>query len=151
MLAFELIVSKKDSDDKGDMVKEGLKTKALKGLPNGVASLGFLNDKTGEIGNRKWMLDKTRLKSIKILFEMFLTGRYSAGKLHRYAVEELKLTTVKRKRIGGEPICSSLSRVSGAENLFTLHYLHTVPICRRRVFTVFQAALDHHLRIIIVM
>jgi len=109
MLALELIFSKKDSDDKGDMVKEGLKTKALKGLPSGVASLGFLNDKTEEKGNRKWLVDEQRLKAIKILFEMFLTGTYSAGKLHRYALKELKLTTVKRKRIGGAFI--TLSRI----------------------------------------
>lgn len=109
MLALELIFSKKDSDDKGDMVKEGLKTKALKGLPSGVATLGFLNDKTEEKGNRKWLIDKERLGVIKILFEMFLTGTYSAGKLHRYAIKELKLTTVKRKKIGGALI--TLSRI----------------------------------------
>ncbi len=109
MLALELIFSKKDSDDKGDMVKEGLKTKALKGLPSGVATLGFLNDKTEEKGNRNWLVDELRLNSIKILMEMFLTGTYSAGKLHKYAVEELKLTTVKRKRIGGAFI--ALSRI----------------------------------------
>lgn len=109
MLALELIFSKKDSDDKGDMVKEGLKTKALKGLPSGVATLGFLNDKTEEKGNRKWLVDELRLKAIKTLFEMFLTGTYSAGKLHRFAIKELKLTTVKRKRIGGALI--TLSRI----------------------------------------
>ncbi len=107
MIALELIFSKKDSDDKGDMVKEGQKTKALKGLPHGVATLGFLNDKSEEKGNRKWIVDETRLKSIKILLDMFLTGTYSAGKLHKYATEELKLTTVKRKHIGGALITSS--------------------------------------------
>ena len=109
MLALELIFSKKDSDDKGDMVKEGLKTKALKGLPSGVAALGFLNDQTGEKGNRNWKVDELRLKSIKILLDLFLTGRYSAAKIHAYSVNELKLTTVKRKRIGGALI--SLSRI----------------------------------------
>ena len=107
MIALELIFSKKDSDDKGDMVKEGQKTKALKGFPHGVATLGFLNDKSEEKGNRKWLVDKTRLNSIKILLEMFLTGTYSAGKLHKYAVEVLKLTTVKRKKLGGELITMS--------------------------------------------
>lgn len=109
MIALELIFSKKDSDDKGDMVKEGQKSKALKGVPHGVATLGFLNDKTEEKGNRKWMVDEMRLKSIKILLEMFLTGTYSAARLHKYAVGELKLTTVKRKKIGGALI--TLSRI----------------------------------------
>lgn len=107
MLALELIFSKKDSDDKGDMVKEGLKTKALKGLPSGVATLGFINDKTEEKGNRKWLVDNLRLKKISILFEMFLTGTYSAGKLYKYAIQELKLNTVKRKKIGGALIATS--------------------------------------------
>lgn len=107
MLGLELLVSKKDSDDKGDMVKEGQKTKALKGYPHGVASLGFINDKTEERGNRKWKVDKLRLDKIKILFDMFLTGTYSAGKIHKYAVEELKLNTISRKKIGGKLITPS--------------------------------------------
>lgn len=90
-------------------VKRGQHKKATMGIPHGVASLGFLNDKTEEKGNRKWMIDEHRLKAIKILFEMFLTGTYSAGSLHRHVINELKLTTVKRKRIGGELI--ALSRI----------------------------------------
>jgi DNA invertase Pin-like site-specific DNA recombinase len=107
MIALELIFSKKDSDDKGDMVKEGQTTKALKGYPHGVAALGFSNDRSEEKGNRKWAVDELRLKKIKTLLDMFLIGTYSAGKLHQYAVEELKLTTVPRKRSGGVPIAPS--------------------------------------------
>ena len=90
-------------------VKRGQEKKARMGIPHGVASLGFLNDKTEEKGNRKWIVDDLRLGAIRVLFERFLTGTYSAGKLHRYAVNDLKLTTVKRKRIGGDLIV--LSRI----------------------------------------
>ncbi len=90
-------------------VKRGQTKKATMGIPHGVATLGFLNDKTEEKGNRRWFVDKPRLDAIKILLEMFLTGTYSAGKLHKYATEVLKLTTVKRKRCGGELIV--LSRI----------------------------------------
>ncbi|HLP86705.1 MAG TPA: recombinase family protein, partial [Candidatus Paceibacterota bacterium] len=90
-------------------VKRGQDKKARMGIPHGVASLGFLNDRTQEKGNRSWIVDESRLGVIKILLEMFLTGTYSAGKLHRYAIKELKLTTVKRKRIGGTLI--TLSRI----------------------------------------
>lgn len=90
-------------------VKRGQKTKALRGTPHGVAALGFLNDRTEEKGNRKWLVDEIRLSKIKILLDMFLTGTYSAGKLHRYAIEELKLTTVARKKTGGALIV--LSRI----------------------------------------
>lgn len=95
--------------DLSSNVKRGQKTKAEKGVPHGVASLGFKNDKTEEKGNRKWVVDQERLAKIKILLDLFLTGTYSAGKLHRYAVNELKLTTVQRKRIGGCSIV--LSRI----------------------------------------
>lgn len=90
-------------------VKRGQKKKASMGVPHGVASLGFLNDKTEEKGNRKWLVDTERLPKIKQILKVFLTGEFSAGKLHKYAVEELKLTTVKRKKIGGELI--QLSRI----------------------------------------
>lgn len=90
-------------------VKRGLRKKAENGFPSGVATLGFLNDKTEEKGNRNWKVDEETLKKIKILLEMFLTGKYSASKLHQYAVNELKLTTIKRKRIGGAFI--TLSRI----------------------------------------
>lgn len=90
-------------------VKRGLRKKAENGIPSGVATLGFLNNKTEEKGNRNWKVDEETLKKIKILLEMFLTGKYSASKLHQYAVNELKLTTIKRKRIGGGFI--TLSRI----------------------------------------
>lgn len=88
-------------------VKRGQDKKARMGIPHGVASLGFLNDKTEERGNRNWMVDEIRLGKIKILLDMFLTGTYSAGKLYKHAVEELRLTTVERKRSGGNLITSS--------------------------------------------
>lgn len=107
MIGLELIISKKDSDDKGEMVKEGQKTKALKGYPHGIASLGFLNDMSDEKGNRKWKIDKNRLPKVNIILKRFLIGDISAGKLYEYATKDIGLTTVNRKRIGGGPITKS--------------------------------------------
>ncbi len=107
MVGLELLISKKDSDDKGDMVKEGQKTKALKGYPHGLASLGFLNDMSDEKGNRKWKVDKVRIEKIRTLLRMFLTGGWTAGKLFDFAVNDLGLTTVARRRIGGALIVKS--------------------------------------------
>lgn len=109
VMSVEFSQGKQFVKDLSVNVKRGQTKKAKMGIPHGVASLGFLNDKTEEKGNRKWVVDELRLKAIKTLFEMFLTGTYSAGKLHRYAIKELKLTTVKRKRIGGCLI--TLSRI----------------------------------------
>src|SRR5258708_15309842 len=107
MLAIEFIFSKKDSDDKSDFVKNGLKTKALKGLPSGVAHIGFLNDFSNEKGNRKWCVDEEMFPLLALLLRRFLEGDISASRLHRWAVKELKLTTPKHKKIGGALISRS--------------------------------------------
>ena len=107
LMSVEFGQGKQFVKDLSVSVKRGQTKKATMGMPHGLATLGFLNDKTEEKGNRNWFVDDVRLKSIKVLLDMFLTGTYSAGKLHKYAVNELKLTTVKRKRIGGELISHS--------------------------------------------
>jgi len=104
VLAVEFSQGKQFVKDLSINVKRGQTKKASIGIPHGVAALGFLNDKTEEKGNRKWYVDQERFPKIQILFKMFLTGTWSAGKLYRYAVEELKLTTVKHKKIGGSLI-----------------------------------------------
>jgi len=107
MIALELIFSKKDSDDKGDMVKEGQRTKAIKGYPHGLASMGFVNDKTEEKGNRKWLVDKIRLPVVKEMLDMFLSGNYSGTQLYDWARNKAKLTTPKHKKCGGNLIVYS--------------------------------------------
>jgi len=109
VMSVEFSQGKQFVKDLSVNVKRGQKKKASMGVPHGVASLGFLNDKTEEKGNRKWLVDDKRLWKIKKLFELFLTGTYSAGKLYKHAVKDLQLDTVKRKRIGGQMIV--LSRI----------------------------------------
>lgn len=107
LMAVEFGQGKQFVKDLSINVKRGQIKKASMGMPHGVASLGFLNDKTEEKGNRKWIVDKLKLDKIKILLDLFLTGTYSAGKLHKYAIDDLKLTTVARKRTGGQLIVQS--------------------------------------------
>jgi site-specific DNA recombinase len=109
MLGLEFVISKKDSDDKSKGVKDGQKTKALKGVPHGVAAIGFLNDQMGEKGNKNWIVDPERFQLVEMIFKRFLEKDISGAKLHQWAVETLKLTTPKRKRIGGHLIV--LSRI----------------------------------------
>jgi DNA invertase Pin-like site-specific DNA recombinase len=52
MLQLELVFSKKDSDDKSEAVKEGFRTKYLKGTPGGVAPIGYKNTPHLEHGSR---------------------------------------------------------------------------------------------------
>ncbi len=109
ILAVEFGQGKQFVKDLSVNVKRGQTKKASIGVPHGVATLGFLNDKTEEKGNRKWLVDEPTLEKVRILLKMFLTKELSAGKLYKYAVDELKLTTVKRKKIGGKLI--QLSRI----------------------------------------
>ncbi len=88
-------------------VKRGQAKKASMGFPHGVASLGFLNDKSEEKGNRRWKVDKVRLNKVNLLLRKYIEGGFTAGKLYDYAVNDLSLTTVNRKRSGGGPITRS--------------------------------------------
>lgn len=102
MIGLELIFSKKDSDDKSDMVKEGIKTKSINGTRNGHAPLGFKNTPEKDRGQRHWVVDEERFMLLQKVFKEFLTGRYSANKVSEYARDVLKLTTPTHKVIGGK-------------------------------------------------
>src|SRR6185295_8328757 len=98
LLQLEFGMSKKDSDDKSEVVKRALEGRARRGLPNGVAHVGYLNDLTKEKGNRGWIKDPIRYPLVKEILTMFLTGKYTVPKLHRIAKNKLKLTTIQRKK-----------------------------------------------------
>ena len=108
MLQIEFTMSKKDSDDKSVFVKSGLKKRYKKGLPNGKAPIGFLNDKTKEKGDRDWIVDKERFNKLKLLFVKFLKGYDSLNTITEYARDVLQLTTPKSKRQGGKLVGRSL-------------------------------------------
>jgi DNA invertase Pin-like site-specific DNA recombinase len=107
ILGLDFGISKKDSDDKSVVVKRALEGRALRGLPNGMSKIGFSNDTTEEKGNRKWVVDPIRFPLMQKLFQKMLTGKYSVPQLHKYAKDELKLTTSLRKKEGGKPISLS--------------------------------------------
>jgi site-specific DNA recombinase len=101
MLQFEFLMSKKDSDDKSEAVRSGLRQRYQKGLPNGKATLGFLNDKSKEKGYRGWLVDTDNFEKISLMLKRFLKGNDSITSIYEYAVNELKLMTPKTKRQGG--------------------------------------------------
>lgn len=107
MLALEFIMSKKDSDDKGEAVKRGLRGRYKKGLPNGVAPIGYLNDMSVEKGNRGWIIDVEKLPIIKQLLDLCLTGKYSIKALTRVANDEMGLRTTVHKKQGGRKLVHS--------------------------------------------
>lgn len=101
MLQFEFLMSKKDSDDKSEAVLSGLRQRYQKGLPNGKATLGFLNDKTKEKGDRGWLVDTENFEKVTLIIKRFLKGNDSISSIYDYAINDLKLTTPQTKRQGG--------------------------------------------------
>lgn len=107
MLALEFMLSKKDSDDKSEHVKTGLRTRYIKGYPNGVAPIGFRNDMSREKGDRGWVVDHEQFGLVRQLLEMFQTGKYSVRKLADVANNEMGLRTTLHKKQGGKKLVIS--------------------------------------------
>ncbi|TSC59595.1 MAG: resolvase domain-containing protein [Parcubacteria group bacterium LiPW_15] len=103
MFTITCAQAKMENDNKGENVKRGLAKKRRMGYLPAMAKIGYMNDK-GEKGFRKTLIDEQRFPLVKKLLEMFLTGKYSVRELHKIAVNEMGLTTVPRKRIGGKSI-----------------------------------------------
>ena len=99
--------AKMENDNKGENVKRGLVKKSEKGHPPYMAKIGFLDDRGGDKGYKEWKADPVRFPLVVQSLELLLTGKYSVSKLWEKARDELKLTTVPRKREGGKPIARS--------------------------------------------
>lgn len=107
VMSVEFSQGKQFLKDLSVNVKRGQTKKAKMGYPHGLAAIGFKNDKTGEVGNRKWIVDEERLPIVKEIFSLFLTGNWSVRKLANHVRNELKLTTIKHKKNGGHIISIS--------------------------------------------
>ena len=90
--------------------KRGMQSKLEKGWKNGVAPLGYLNDKE----NKTITNDPERFNLVRKMWDLMLTGNYTPPKILEIANNEWGFTTRKFKRIGGNP----LSR-SGIYKIFT--------------------------------
>lgn len=105
---FSMLCSqaKMENDSKGVNVKRGLVKKREMGYPPHGAPPGFLNDK-GDKGRRTILPDPDRLPIVTQVFEMFLSGKYSAQQLYHIAVDKMGLTTAPRKKVGGKKMSRS--------------------------------------------
>lgn len=99
--------AKMENDNKGERVKDGLSKKRRMGHPPHTPKMGFLDDPLGDKGFKKWHVDPLRFPLIISLLELYLTRKYSVSQLWLIARDEMKLTTVQRKREGGKPISRS--------------------------------------------
>ena len=90
--------------------KRGLLKKLNSGWHNGIAPLGYLNDKENKI----IVDDPKRFNLIRKMWDLMLTGNYTPPKILDIANNEWGFKTRKFKRMGG----NSLSR-SGIYKIFT--------------------------------
>jgi site-specific DNA recombinase len=107
VILLEFGISKKDSDDKSDVVKRGLKTKCEKGSMPGVAPIGYLNTPEVIGGSRYIKIDPERFEIIKQIWNMMATGEHSVAELWKYLNNDLGFKTRKFKREGNKSMCLS--------------------------------------------
>ena len=111
MMQVELGMATQFVRDLSVDVKRGIRSREKRGLPNGVASIGFMNDLSQEPGKRGWLVDEERFGIIKQLLEMYATAKYSLREITTIANDDMGLRTPQRKKQGGKKL--SVSYVAG--------------------------------------
>ncbi len=81
----------------------GMVAKAEKGIFPSRAPLGYRNEITGRQGENKIFVDEQRFESIRKLWDILLSGKYSVGEVTTIAQKELGITGMK-----GKPISDSV-------------------------------------------
>lgn len=99
MLQITLSQSKYSSDKLSKDVKRGLDKKSSTGWRPGLANLGYLNSKTNLKGEQIIYSDKLRFNLVKQMWQLLLTGNYSAPKIMDIANDEWKLTQRATKKL----------------------------------------------------
>ena len=92
------------SDNLSHAVKMGNRTKVKRGWMPRRAPLGYLNHQR-EDEQRIIIADPERFELVQEMWRLLLTGAYSPPQIWRVAHSDWKLTTPKRKKIGGKLIC----------------------------------------------
>ncbi len=83
--------------------KRGLQSKLEKGWQNGVAPMGYLNDKENKI----IINDPERFSLIRKMWDLMLTGNYTPPKILDISNTQWGFRTRKTKRMGGNPLSKS--------------------------------------------
>ena len=83
--------------------KRGLQRKLDNGWQNGVAPLGYLNDKENKIV----ITDPERFNLVRKMWDLMLTGNYTPPKILDIANNDWGFKTRRFKRIGGNPLSKS--------------------------------------------
>lgn len=81
MMSVELGMANQFVLDLAKDVKRGLISKAEKGWRPGKATLGYKNDKYGDKGNKKILVDDEKFPIVRKMWDLMLTGEYSVPKI----------------------------------------------------------------------
>lgn len=105
--AIEMASATEYSQELSRKVNDGNAKKARKGIPNGIAVLGYVNNKHKDQGKRDWRDDPKRWKLLQQGLRKILDENISPSKVFKWLREEVKMTTPKRKKAGGSLISKS--------------------------------------------
>ncbi len=81
-------------------VRRGLSSKLDKGWFPSIAPVGYLND----VINHTIVKDPERFNIVQKAWGLMLTGNYTVPQIWNKTVNEWGLTSVKRRKVGGEPL-----------------------------------------------
>jgi DNA invertase Pin-like site-specific DNA recombinase len=91
--------AKLENDNKGVNVKRGLRAKCEMGYRPGVSPLGYLNDYTGNKGEKKVQLDPERAPVVKEMFEKVAYQGCSGREIFKWLWEEKNFRTRAERRV----------------------------------------------------
>jgi site-specific DNA recombinase len=103
MLSIAFANSKYYVDNLSEVVRRGNRTKVQHGWLPGRAPIGYLNDQE----SKTIIADPERFSLVQQMWQLMLTGASSPQRIWEIATQDWGLRTLKRKRMGGNPICLS--------------------------------------------
>ena len=107
LMYIEFGMAQKYVDDLSKNVKRGLKTKIENGGYPGVAPSGYFNDTNRLTGANTLIKDPERFPLIRRMWDLMLTGHYTALKIVDLANKEWGFRTRPMRKKGGRPLCRS--------------------------------------------
>tara|TARA_B100001179_G_C18586990_1_gene402664 strand:+ start:205 stop:1932 length:1728 start_codon:yes stop_codon:yes gene_type:complete len=105
--AIEMAGATEYSRELSKKVIDGNYKKARKGIPNTHATIGYLNNKHKLQGERDWRDDPERWQHLRRACYKIINEDTSPYQVFKWLRDEIKLTTPKRRNLGGKLITKS--------------------------------------------
>jgi site-specific DNA recombinase len=107
MMSVEFGMANQFVRDLSINVKRGLRKKVNDGWLPGVAPAGYLNTPDREKGYKVIVEDPERFPLVRRMWDLMLTGNYTAPRIWKIANTEWNYRTVQRRKEGGKPMSRS--------------------------------------------